>query len=262
MGPSNSRVEIFADHVDKYADDPEAMACKYSAVHDIALANDFVAPKVLEIFPNRIRLERIRLTRSLRELYVGQAFQPLSDATRRAGEVLACLHRDLPRSGGIDWKPDLRFQQAIFRYGANLDYRSLPSATLHGDYSFANVFVGCSEQSISIIDPCANYGSTFDDWTSGPVYIDVGKMLACLEGQVPFRQMFRRRPAHEVKQLQREFVDGYSCYGEDLDLDIARAFAFAVVSAQFCKRYGRLSVIPRSALYNRFRRNFPSSPSI
>ena len=70
---------------------------------------------------------------------------------------------------------------------------SMPTVCLHGDFSFANVLFRETEKAepeIVIIDPCANGGSTHHDWEAGPIYVDLGKFLSCLEGQVPISRQF------------------------------------------------------------------------
>jgi streptomycin 6-kinase len=261
MVTGNSRVEVFADHVEKYTADPASTARKYAAVHDIARLHGFLAPRVLDVRPDRVLLERMRDMQSLRELYVAGDSAALDAVVARAGEILALLHDNLPKADGIDWSPPPGFLDLAQRYlGRPVDMFALPRATLHGDYSFANVLVTRQPpQSVVIIDPCPNFGSTFDEWTVAPVYIDVGKMLACLEGQIPIRRQHRRRSSARIAELQDKFIHAYEGSGRILDSDIAHAFAYAVASAQFYRRYGRLSAFHRFALYNRFRGNFPLS---
>ena len=257
----NSRVHIFEDRVEKFTGTPAELARKYAAVHEVAAANGFRAPQVLNVRPDRVVLERLTDMEPLESLYVEGDRQTLARAIHRAGEVLALLHADLPSSNAAEWSAPQRILGAVRRYlGRDVDISQLPHATLHGDYSFANVwFTRGSSQSIVIIDPCANFGSTFDDWTVAPVYVDVGKMLACLEGQIPLRRQHLRPSPSRVNELQRHFIEGYERFGPKLDVEMAHAFAFAVSSAQFYRRFGRLSALHRFALYNRFRGNFPAS---
>ena len=261
MAVSNSRVELFADHVEKHTHSPERMAKKYAAVREIADSCGFIAPRVIEVRPASILLERIHGMEPLERLYVSGDHEAFAKAIRRAGQILASLHTRLPTSEGVQWSPPAGVTNAISRYlGKTIDIRSLSQVALHCDYSFTNVCViAGSPDSIAIIDPCANFGSTFDDWTIAPPYVDVGKMLACLEGQIPFRRQHLRPSSSRVDRLQAAFIEGYEQYGRKLDAEIAHAFAFAVSSAQFYRRFGRLSALHRFALYNRFRGNFPLS---
>jgi hypothetical protein len=236
------------------------MARKYAAVYDIAVANGFLAPKVLEVRSGSVILERLGDMAPLESLYLTNDPGAIDPAITRAGEVLALLHNNLPRADAVRWSPPPGFMDEIARYlGRRPDIRSLPDASLHGDYSFANVWVTRDNpRSIVIIDPCANFGSTFDDWTVGPIFVDIGKMLACLEGQVALRRQHRRPSSTRINDLQRRFIDGYGRFGSRPDMETSNAFAFAVSSAQFYRRFGRASAIHRFALYNRFKGNFPS----
>jgi hypothetical protein len=235
------------------------MARKYSAVHDIAVANGFLAPKVLKVRSGSVILERLGDMQPLEGLYLAKNPR-IEQVITRAGEVLALLHNNLPRGGTSHWLPPPGFLNQMKRYlGRNLDVAALPEASLHGDYSFANVWITRDDpRSIAILDPCANFGSTFDDWTVGPIYVDIGKMLACLEGQVSLRRQHRRPSSVRINELQRRFIEGYGRFRARPDVETAHAFAFAVSSAQFYRRFGRASAIRSFALYNRFKGNFPS----
>lgn len=261
MGVRNSLVRIRDSEVDKYTSDPVRTAEKYAAVHLVAQAHGFVAPRVRDTRADHVVLERIRNIISLRDLYLGSDLDVLDAAVSRAGEALAGLHRNLPRPGGSVWSPAPRFLADLRRYASReIDVSSLEQTTPHGDYSFANVFViGSDPDRIAVIDPCPNFGSTFDEWAPVPIYVDIGKMLSCLEGQVPARRL-HRRPSHaRISDLQERFLASYERSGAKLDREVANAFAFAVASAQFHRRFGRLGRLHQSFLYNRFRGNFPGA---
>jgi len=257
----NSLVRIRDNHIEKYTSDPAKTARKYTAVHEVARAFGFVAPQVYDTYPDHIVLERIHDIVSLREMYLGAEPDLLDTAVSRAGEVLARLHANLPRVEGVVWSPSPRFVADLRRYDScEIDISALPNSTLHGDFSFANVFIGKSHSDqIVVIDPCPNFGSTFDEWAVAPVYVDIGKMLACLEGQVSLRYLHRRPSTARVEQLKDCFLTAYEGSGPKLDRYVANAFAFAVASAQFHRRFGLLSEVHRTVLYNRIRGNFPGA---
>lgn len=260
MALNNSRVDIHANYVEKHTSSPASMARKYAAVHEIAMSSDFRAPDVLQVGPSSIILERVEGMIALDSLYTSADHKLLNDKIYRAGEVLAILHSNLPTSETVAWQPSPVIQRALDRYSSrHIDATALPHATLHGDFSFANVSLTGTPAQITIIDPCANFGSTFDDWTLGPIYVDIGKMLACLEGQIPFRRQHLRPSQARIEQLQQAFIGGYGRCGVKLDIEVAHAFAFAVSSAQFYRRMGKFSAFHRFALYNRFRGNYPAA---
>jgi hypothetical protein len=255
----NSIVKILKDVVLKYADNPEDVARKYSEVYRIGVENGFVAPRVLDFCEDHVVLERIHDIRPIRDFYVGRDPVALGQAVRRSGEVLGHLHVNLPGEGAARWSCPPEFDHSLRLYaGHKLDVNQLPHAVLHGDYSFANIFAVANDPTrIAVIDPCANFGSTFFDWTWGPTVLDVGKMLACLEGQVPARFHLRKPSPKQINALQRSFVEAYRGAGVELDMEAAYAFAYATVVAQFRRRFGALGRMRSTVLYNRMRRNFP-----
>lgn len=255
----NSIVEILEHVVLKYTNAPEEVANKYSAVHLIAEQRGFVAPRVLDVCEDHIVLERIHDILPIRDFYVGSDPVALGLAVRRSGEVLGHLHGDLPKEGATSWTPPPQFSGSLRLYaGRDLDLDLLPRAVLHGDYSFANIFVVANDpERIAVIDPCANFGSTFSDWTWGPTVLDVGKMIACLEGQVPAKYHLRKPSPKDILILQRSFVEAYRSTGVELDMEAAYCFAYATVVAQFRRRFGALGRMRSAVLYNRMRRNFP-----
>jgi hypothetical protein len=252
---------MFPDRVEKEVAVPALTAGKYAAVHEVGLASGFIAPRVLGANSRFVLLEHIPDIRSLRDLYISRDRKALDLAVGRAGEILGLLHAKLHHASAACWTPPPKFVEDLQGYtGTHIDIERMPRAILHGDYSFANVFVqGNVPEKLVIIDPCANYGSTFEDWTSGPIYIDIGKMLSCLEGQVSPRHQHRVPSAGRIAELQERFIGGYERFGAVIDRSIAHGFAFGVASAQFRRRFGRLSGLHRLALYNVLRGNFPGT---
>jgi hypothetical protein len=232
---------------------------KYAALHEIGRDCGFIAPRVLSVGPGHVRLERINDLVPLRDLYLGDSGWALDRAVENAGESLAKLHANLPRHAAVPWSPPPGFLDDLGRYlPTHGGIGDLPLAILHCDYSFTNVCcVAANADRLAIIDPCPNYGSTFDCWAYAPIYIDIGKMFACLEGQVAARFQHRRPSPARVVELQEIFLVGYERFGSKVNVATANAFAFAVAAAQFRKRYGSLAFLRRSALYNRMRGNFP-----
>lgn len=257
----NSLVRVLSDRVEKYTAAPHEMARKYCAVQRVAEHHGFVAPGVLEVREDHIVLELLSGIRPLKDLYLSSQHTDLEAAVQRAGEVLGHLHRELDGAAAQPWTPSRSFEEDVRRYSpAAPEFAALPQCVLHGDYSFANVFVGASPQVIAVIDPCPNYGSTHEVWTRGPIYLDIGKMLSCLEGQVPARDQFRKPSRSRINELQEIFVRGYGLTAgtASVDAEVAHAFAFATASGQFRRRFGSLGVMRRSALYSRLRGNYPA----
>lgn len=136
MFVQNSLVRIRDNHIEKYTSDPAKTARKYAAVHEVARAFGFVAPRVYDTCPDHVVLERIHDIISLRELYLGAEADPLDAAISRAGEVLACLHANLPQIEADAWSPPPGFMADLRRYtSGEINISVLPKSTLHGDFS-------------------------------------------------------------------------------------------------------------------------------
>lgn len=258
MFAKNSLVRVFDSHVEKYASSPQDVAMKYAAVASIGREHGFVAPKVIEVRDDHVVLERLHGITSLQKVYLSGDLEGLAAAVRRAGEVLGHLHRHLPRESASPWTAPGGFAADLRRYSGTVpDYSGLPQAVLHCDFSFANVFVASPGNKIAVIDPCPNFASTHEVWTYGPVYLDLGKMLSCLEGQIPARHQMRRLSPAKSGELQQAFLEGYSLTASTPDAEVAHSFAYATASSQFRRRFGALGALHRTALYSRLRGNFP-----
>ena len=249
--------------------DVQKVAEKYQALHKLSRESGFVAPTSISIDEarNMVILERIHGIRSIREPY-REFMKNQADETavlsmfERAGRALAWIHLKLIRPDASEWTPDTIFLNAVSRYG--LDEFKLgeeEKVQLHCDYGFANVFIrerSGEEADIVIIDPCAEGYSTRYDWCCGPRYIDVGKMLLSLEGQVPlsWQPMIRR---DGVRRLQNAFLDGYeNVSGISLDRALCFSYAYAIGVCYFSSRYSPVGRLAAAVMYNRiWKRNFP-----
>lgn len=257
---SNSLVIIHDDFVEKFSKDPQGLAIKYSEVHRISSEFSFVAPRVLDVMADRVILDRLKNIVPISEFYIQHSSNVIDHLAQEAGAVLARLHEGFRTDLAVPWVPTDRFDYHVRDYlGYAPDYHTLPTSVLHCDYSFANIFVQCLEAPrIAVIDPCANFGSTFADWTSGPIHIDLGKMLSCFEGQIPARRQLQRPCRRRIAAMQRTFLDGYEeVSGTQVDVATAHAFAYAVACVQFHRRFGALGHLHATFLYNRLRGNYP-----
>lgn len=249
---------MFSDRVEKYGPAPQAMARKYAAIERVGRDCGFVAPKVLAVNDDHIVLERLDGIVSLRHLYMSNRNDELNVAVRTSGGILAHIHRCLQAESAALWQAPADFRRDLLRFYPEFPHSSLPRAILHCDFSFANIFVlPSSPTKLAVIDPCPNFASTHDVWTDGPVYLDIGKMLSCLEGQVAARHQLRRPSPARVNELQNIFLEAYAANGSPVDRRVAHAFAFATASCQFRRRFGILGALHRIALYSRLRGNFP-----
>ena len=256
---SNSAIRLFADRVEKLTPDPALTASKYRALHEVAASGEFLAANVIDQREDRIVLQRIHHLTSIRELYISSDPR-LDAAVEKCGQVLAMIHGGLSWPGQATWQPSKAYERDLKSYiGREIAVCALPQVVLHGDYSFTNLFIrNESDVRVVVLDPCPNYSSTHHEWERGPIYVDIGKMLSCLEGQVPARFFFSRPPPNRVRELQRLFISGYSRFAGEIDERVAHAFAYANVSEQFRRRFGGLGLLRRNALYNWLRGNYPA----
>lgn len=265
-------VSVLDDAVEKIAvGDPQLMALKYDALSRIARSHGFRAPAVVSIDKLRgtITTERIAPLRRVASMYLAYQVGDVGPETVEPlffeiGAILARIHGELTNPDCVGWSADATFQRRLTEFtNRDVDPSRDPSACLHGDFSFANIFVhqvGSADSELVVLDPCPNGGSTHHDWEVGPVYVDLGNFLSCLEGQVPLRHHHKLHPERSTR-LQLTFLRGYeSVSGLNLDLQLAFAYAYAVGSAQFDVRFGRWSFIPIKVLFNRqWKRNYPFS---
>jgi hypothetical protein len=260
---SNSNVEIHHDRVTKTTATPSETARKYEELHRASLSSNFTSPRVISIDKTFITLERLDGLSPIYHQYISSKTAHRSshsavDLFNQVGRILGDLHTLLPSEGSHHWAPPPSFEATLSKkLGRSVDLATIPRAPLHADYSFANLFIQDSNpRRIVVLDPCANFGSTFHDRTVGPVYLDIGKMLACLEGQVkPKLQL--SLPTRQVRvTLQKAFLKGYEArVSFAVDRRLAHAFAYATVSAQFARRGPIISKILLTGLYNGIKGN-------
>jgi hypothetical protein len=267
----NSSVYIYQDRVEKTTDkDVRLMARKYAAIYELSLKHGFRAPKVLAIDLRRrtLVIERIHDIHCFKDVYSECHAYPdraldLFPVFFRAGAVLATIHEKLrPLECAASWQADESFARRLALYvGTQSADSESPSVCLHGDFGFPNLhlaFTPDGRQEIVVLDPCGNKSSTHSDWEIGPAYVDIGKFLACLEGQVGLRrQLFLRRAISCETQLA--FVRGYeSVSGTPINMGLAFAYAYAVAGAQFDLSYRNAGKLAMFLLFNRhWKRNFP-----
>lgn len=258
LAPAPYAATVLPDSVLKAAPQPEITAAKYVAVRAVADANAFRAPRVLSV-TGSIRLERLDDIESLRSAYLLHHATGSVDALRlieAAGAVLGRLHAQMPASSQA-WTPAPTFARALNAYGWSEDWKILHHAPLHGDFSFANVFVHGPSGQIAVLDPCPNGGSTFGAWEQGPAVLDLGKFLACLEGQVPPRHLLVLSRIR-TENLQRGFLKAYEqASGISVDRPAAFAFAYAAATTQFRRRGPLKQAVKTAVLYNPMRFNYP-----
>lgn len=270
LNVAEARVRVFDDRVEKrVGKGAERTAAKYRLLHDISAASGFVAPDVLatDRRAGTVVLERIDDITSVRDVYwalMRGKVDPhvAAGLWRRIGAVLAMIHRHRPADRGETWVAPASFRRKLAAYGSVATAGApVPMATVHGDFGFANVFVrGSAPWQIVVIDPCHDGYSTTADWTYGPTYLDLGKMLLSLEGKVPLAwQAFLDRAS--ICLLQEAFLEGYAeVSGTAPDTRECCAYAYGLADLYCAARYPVLSQLALGILFNRsWKRNYPWS---
>lgn len=258
-----TKVRLLPDRVEKYVGGGiEAAGDKYEAVWKVANESGFVAPRLIGRDRDRgvLLLERIREAENVGLWYrrfLENAVDEDSwfDVVAEAGRTLASLHRGLANVGAAVWRPPTEFSGALCAYGFDgKTLRDLPTRQLHGDFGFSNVHVRGSpsgEFRIVVIDPCADGYSCDDDIVIGPVHLDIGKFILCLEGLLPLRYQFRLR-RQAILRSQVAFLDGYERHSPlRVDWEAAFAFAYGLGALYLRRAYPRTRSLVRRLLYNR-----------
>ena len=235
---------------------PAEMAEKYNLVAGILSGGGFSAPRALYYDNRSVVLEKLELGRSLRDVFLSYHKDPDKEpfalqTMQQAGRALARVHDGLIRTGEL-WRPPPLFAYLLGkRLGADFEISRLPTATLHGDFTFTNVYLrdGENSPSLCVIDPCPNGGSTFRLFERAPVYVDIGLFVACLHGQVSFVERLKMLQSRQRAMIDA-FIQGYSAAsGIEIDRNVAVAFGYAAVGSQFDYRYGLAGGLRLHALF-------------
>ncbi len=242
-----------------------ALSQKFQALSEVANKHNFLSPVVVATGADYVDTEYIANLISMGEYYKKRQFKELEKILHHAGRALRAIHDHLHSGRPKYWMPNENFSKSIERYlGRRIEVTPNNFVFLHNDFSFSNIFtVGEDLNRICILDPCPNYSSSHEIWTYGPRMLDIGKMFACLEGQIPLRWQLLRPGPEAVTRLQRAFLGSYLRPGEHISLEILHSFSYAVASVQMFRRYGTLlGHAARALLYNRQLGNYPWSNKV
>ena len=257
-----TRVRLLPDRVEKYVGGSIAGAGdKYEAMWKVAIEAGFIAPRLIgrDADQGILLLERIRGAESIGRWYCKFLETDLEEdawfsIVAEAGRTLAALHLGLDNVGAAVWRAPTEFVSALHAYG--FDYRTLwelPSRQLHGDFGFSNVLVSESSPGdvrIAVIDPCADGYSCDDDIVRGPVHLDIGKFILCLEGLLPLRYQLRLK-REVILRSQIAFLDGYGRHAPyHVDWEAAFAFAYGLGALYLRKAYPWTRWVAGRILYN------------
>jgi hypothetical protein len=274
---ANSKIVLGDRYVHKIVStDIIETAEKYRALESISTICGFIAPhlEAVNVTSHQLTFTRLQHIHCVRELYL---FAMRSDAGMadaenvfyKTGEILSKIHNNLPRySASKEWVGPREFDVALAQYG----YSGSSAASadevvpLHGDFGFANVFYkmeATHDPRIVVIDPCGDNYTTSYSWCHGSRYIDIAKMILCLEGKISLLGQFKLR-RRVVCRLQKAFLRGYqSASGVLIEQDRCFAFAYAIAVCYFKKKHSFFPSAYVQVIYNAIlNSNFPLSLKI
>lgn len=239
----------------RYERDVLIEAEKASRIHELGKRFGFISPRVLRVdLANQVIVyERIDDLVTLQKHYIQSlrsrsASGDISGIFGEAGRILGILHRELTLSARHVWQPSpewLTQRAPILRR-----MRSGPSAWLHCDYGFGNVFT-CSPRAtgqLVVLDSSPNLFLTTQAASFGPVYVDLASMTSCLQGLVPmklfpFLNWGRERPLRE--SFIREYARASS---HTIDLEILEQVTMAVAET-YCRHRWKSHLMTRAAMF-------------
>ncbi|RYH00250.1 MAG: hypothetical protein EON58_00805 [Alphaproteobacteria bacterium] len=262
---SGAGVTVADDHVVKVVENVDAVAEKYAAFYRLGQRFSFHAPSVLSVdrAAGALHLERIFYAASLRDLYSDaiyrSEYREMEGLLFTVGRALANIHLNLTQEAAVDWVAPTTLKNRLSEYGYNIDHSPpVRRAILHGDFGYSNLFLRTDGQLV-ILDPCPDGIVTHGCWERAPVYVDIGRMLSCLEGAaLPLRAIVRLNTA-TICRMQRTFLDGYRDVANfPVEDTAAFAFGYAIMMEQAAGSKGVGSIVKPALRYNRLvRRNFP-----
>jgi hypothetical protein len=263
-------VFIAADSV--YKEYPGAVEIEYEkalALFALARRAGFVMPE-----PLALDLERCAITYAreesdglVRDHYLvalrGGSASAL-EVIERVGRDLAIIHRDLRLESSTTWVPTVPFVDALHRLGwrtATRDIPRLPTAFLHCDYGWSNIHYRREGGGTTLIvyDASPDGMSTFAADQVGPVYVDLGSFMSCLEGRIP-GQEYLRLSWKKLPVVKEAFVRGYEdVSGTEVDRRVLARFSYGIAACYFHWHHGagRMRRIHEAILFNRLKGNWP-----
>lgn len=191
------------------------------------------------------------------------AARPFLDLLHDAATAIARIHRDLRLSTRTEWQCPETFLAAARRVGFEFPLerlRETPHAFLHADCGFGNLqSIARSDGSLrlAVYDPSPNGHSTFAPDQFASIYLDLGSVLAALNGRVPLAQ-YPTIQWERMSIAKERFLESYErAMALRVDRDLAELCGFATAFASFSmwRGQGIRRFLAMSALYNRFKGN-------
>jgi hypothetical protein len=238
---------------------------KSQLLWNIGHGSGFRYPKPLRLDAEAgsIAFERIHTDGSIRQDYTDYltATEP-STATLRMfeqlGRILAEIHNHLSLKARYDWQPSHSFVEGTSKAGCSnfaTLVESLPKAFLHGDFGLRNVErIGpIDKPQLVVFDASPDRTSVFHTNAYGPVYVDIGMVMATLCGMMPFRY-YPFVKWERVAILQRTFLNGYNqASSSKCEMETARIFSYGVASSYFTRFHKIMGGFYMRLLFNKLK---------
>ena len=265
-----SDVIIESDKVTKiYSSDASNEYEKAIQLHELSKINGFCYPQPSSPGDNeRIEFRKILNIKSIRHKYLDYMKKEVDkegvkQLFSKAGEVLAIIHNDLQLNCNENWQPSNTFIWAMEKLGVESELlfkKELPFAYMHCDYGFSNIHY-IEKQNTStelvVLDSSPNKFVTFRTDVVGPVYIDIGNMLSCIEGLVPISN-YPFMKWKLLPEIKKYFLDGYrAVFKSPISNEWAEKFSYATAQCYLVKKYPWkiAQSLALKLLYNRYKGN-------
>ena len=244
-------VEIADGRVKKFFDRDLAIEVeKHRNLKTIGELEGFIVPAVESSNPQESSIEYTYIEGlcSSRNLYIEYVTSPKLDdkrgaflvsTFRRAGILLAAIHKHLKTEKTVEWQPPECFNQVFqskFRKTAASVFSDTPHAVLHGDFGFSNLcYPEEQPDNFAVIDPSPNRYSSFYTNELASVYLDIAKYTLCLNGLIPLKHFIKIRKKR-AKYLRENFIAGYEA---EADMTLDRVLLQATEEAIFVAKVSR-----------------------
>jgi hypothetical protein len=263
-------VIIEGDKVIKYySNDVSLEYEKAMQLYDLSRAHGFSYPQpISQSHEGRIEFKKISNISSIRDEYIKFMKRKadkdfVKQLFLKAGEVLAIIHNNLKLDCNDHWHPSDIFAHAMNESGVdneNLLAGELPCAHLHCDYGFSNINYikgGNNRLQLVVLDSSPNNFATFRTGAIGPIYIDIGNMISCIEGLVPVSNYLSMK-WELLPEVRGYFLDGYKTYSKTaISIEWVNRFTYATAKCYLTKKYpGKIrKKLALGLLFNKYKDN-------
>jgi hypothetical protein len=225
---------------------------KAKSLHSVAENHSFLSPKVLEYSEEdgSITYGFMDGLRSIREAYLEfmtnkNPLDSVLELLAECGTVLADLHTHLRLENTVDWSPPHLFTSAYSAFTGDLlkdTLDSVPWSVAHCDYGFSNIHYltnSKGDKTLVVLDASYNGFVTNRSNLNAPIYVDLGNLLACVEGLVPVKNYFRMHWSR-LGTVRDAIVIGYQDRsGYEIDRTVLGGMVYATAKCYLRSVYKR-----------------------